>query len=120
MRFIYTVRIDEDNNAASCPTIIDCKRFIRDFQRHDKTIHRFSIYNEETGTIIKINIKENITMKKQELFEKAVKAMDNYTKAVEMGLSDFANYYHSQMKTLCNEIRHRGLKQEFDDFALVF
>lgn len=118
MRFIYTVRIDNDD-AVTCPAIMDCKRFIKDFQRHNNATHRFSIYNEETGTIIQINIKENITMKKQELFEKAVKAMDNYTKAVEMGLSDFANYYHSQMKTLCNEIRHRGLKQEFDDFALV-
>lgn len=120
MRFIYTVRIDEDNNAASCPTIIDCKRFIRDFQRHDKTIHRFSIYNEETGTIIQINIKENNTMKKQELFEKAIKAMDNYSKAVEMELDDFANYYYCQMRKLLQEIKSRGLKQEFDDFALVF
>lgn len=58
-------------------------------------------------------------MKKKELFEKAIKAMDNYARAVEMGLDDFANYYYSQMKTLCNEIRYRGLKQEFDNFALV-
>lgn len=119
MKFIYTVRIDNDD-AVTCPTITDCKRFIKDFQRHNNTIHEFSIYNEETGTIIEIKIKENNTMKKQELFEKAIKAMDNYTRAVEMDLDNFANYYNSQMKTLCNEIRRRGLEQEFDDFALVF
>ena len=35
-------------------------------------------------------------MKKQELFEHAVRAMDNYTRAIEMDLLDFANYYDNQ------------------------
>ncbi len=58
-------------------------------------------------------------MNKQELFERAIKAMDNYTKSVEMGLSDFANYYDCQTKKLCKEIKRKGLAEEFEEFALV-
>ena len=58
-------------------------------------------------------------MKKQELFENAIKAMDNYTKAVEMGLSDFANYFDCQFKKLSKEIKQKGLYNEFEEFALV-
>lgn len=71
--------------------------------------------NEITNTFKK-EVKE---MKKQELFEKAVNAIDNYTKSIEMGLSDFANYYHCRMKELCDEIKVKGLSQEFEEFALV-
>lgn len=59
-------------------------------------------------------------IEKEKLFEAATQAMDNYNKAVEMGLDDFANYYYCQMRKLLQEIKSRGLKQEFDDFALVF
>ena len=58
-------------------------------------------------------------MKKQELFEKATMAMDNYTKAVEMGLDDFATYYDNRMKELCGIIRQMGLTKEFEEFAIV-
>lgn len=58
-------------------------------------------------------------MEKQELFEKAAAAMDNYTKAVEMGLQDFANYYDSKMRELCEEIKAKGLSREFEDYACV-
>lgn len=63
--------------------------------------------------------KEVNEMKKQELFGKAVNAMDNYTRAVEMGLSDFANYYDCKMKELYVEIKAKGLDREFEEFALV-
>lgn len=63
--------------------------------------------------------KEVNKMKKQELFEKAVNAMDNYTKAVEMGLSDFANYYDCKTKELYGEINAKGLCREFEEFALI-
>lgn len=58
-------------------------------------------------------------MNKQKLFKKAVNTMDNYTKAVEMGLNDFANYYNHQMHKLLNKIKSKGLEQEFEEFALV-
>lgn len=58
-------------------------------------------------------------MKKQELFVKAVAAMDNYTRAVEMGLQDFANYYDSKMQELCEEIQAKGLSREFEEYACV-
>lgn len=58
-------------------------------------------------------------MEKQKLFEKAVAAMDNYTKAVEMGLQDFANYYDCKMRELCEEIKAKGLSREFEEFVCV-
>lgn len=58
-------------------------------------------------------------MKKKELFEKAVKAMDNYTKAVEMGLTDFENYYDSISKKLYRKIKEGGLEEEFDDYIFT-
>lgn len=58
-------------------------------------------------------------MKKQELFAKATTAMDNYTKAIEMGLDDFAAYYDNRTKELCGIIRQMGLTKEFEEFALV-
>ena len=58
-------------------------------------------------------------MKKQELFEKAVAAMDNYTKAVEMGLLDFANYFDCKRRELCEEIKAKGLSREFEEYACV-
>ena len=58
-------------------------------------------------------------MNKQELFEKAVKAMDKYTKAVEMGLTDFENYYDSISKELYREIKKRDLEEEFDDYIFT-
>lgn len=57
---------------------------------------------------------------KNKLFETAVNAMDNYNKAIEMGLEDFANYYYCRMHELIQEIKTKGLQQEFNDFALVF
>ncbi|MGN0594914.1 MAG: hypothetical protein ACI4I6_07125 [Hominimerdicola sp.] len=63
--------------------------------------------------------KEVYKMEKQELFEKAAAAMDNYTKAVEMGLQDFANYYDSKMRVLCEEIKAKGWGREFEDYACV-
>ena len=62
---------------------------------------------------------EEVKMEKQELFEKATKAMDNYAKAIEMGLSDFANYFDAKMREHLKEIKIRGLYQEFEDFTLV-
>lgn len=119
MKYIYTVLIDNDE-AVSCPTLKIAKRFISDFWRQsNESTHKFSIYNTENGITIEIKIKEYNTMKKQELFEKATRAMDNYTRAVEMGLFDFANYYESQMKEVCTEIRKKGLSREFEEFALV-
>ena len=64
-------------------------------------------------------VKEVCKMKKQELFVKAVNAMDNYKKAVEMGLQDFANYYDSKMRELCEEIKAKGWGREFEDYACV-
>ncbi len=58
-------------------------------------------------------------MEKQELFQRAVNAMDNHTEALEMGLQDFANYFDCQMRELCEEIKAKGWGQEFEDFACV-
>lgn len=63
--------------------------------------------------------KEVNKMKKQELFEKAAAAMDNYTRAVEMGLQDFANYYDCKIRELCEEIKAKGWGREFEDYACV-
>ena len=63
--------------------------------------------------------KELMKMKKQELFENTVKAMDNYTKAIEMDMPDFENYYNCKMKEYFAEIDSRGLNGEFEAFALV-
>ena len=63
--------------------------------------------------------KEVCKMKKQELFEQAAAAMDNYTRAVEMGLQDFANYYDSKMRELCEGIKAKGLSREFEEYACV-
>lgn len=63
--------------------------------------------------------KEVCKMKNQELFEKAVNAMDNYTRAVEMGLQDFANYYDCRMRELLGEIKAKGLSREFEEYACV-
>ena len=59
-------------------------------------------------------------MKKQELFEKTVKSMDNYTKAIEMELFDFENYYYEKMREYLAEIKQRGLENEFSEYSLVF
>lgn len=59
------------------------------------------------------------TIKKQELFDKTIKAMDNYTRAVEMDYDDFANYFDSRMKELLKEIKKRGWHKEFKDFACI-
>ena len=59
-------------------------------------------------------------MEKQELFEKAVKAMDNYVKAIEMELFDFANYFNENMREYLAEIKQRGLENEFSEYSLVF
>lgn len=58
-------------------------------------------------------------MKKQELFERAAEAMDNYTRAIEMDLLDFANYFDTKMKEYLKEIKTRGLFEEFEEFALI-
>lgn len=58
-------------------------------------------------------------MEEQELFEKTVKAMDNYIKAIEIDLPDFASFYYSRFKELYNNIEQKGLKEEFDEFALI-
>lgn len=58
-------------------------------------------------------------MEKQELFQRAVNAMDNHTKSVEMGLEDFANYFDCQMRELCEEIKAKGWSHEFEDYACV-
>ena len=58
-------------------------------------------------------------MMKERLFKKAVDAMDNYTKAIEMGLCDFANYYDARMRELLKEIKSMGWEQEFEEFSLV-
>lgn len=58
-------------------------------------------------------------MKKNEFFQKAVTAMDNYTRAIEMEASYFENYYYCKMREYLAEIRARGWAEEFDDFALV-
>lgn len=63
--------------------------------------------------------KEVCKMKNQELFEKAVAAMDNYTRAVEMGLTDFANYFDCKRRELCKEIKAKGLSREFEEYACV-
>lgn len=57
-------------------------------------------------------------MSKQELFNKAVTAADNYAKAIKVGLFDFANYFDKQGKELYQEIKQRGLEQEYSDFVL--
>ena len=58
-------------------------------------------------------------MTKQELFNKAVEAMDNYIKAIEMQEDDFANYYFNRMRELSREITERGLTNEFQEYATV-
>lgn len=63
--------------------------------------------------------KEVYKMEKQKLFEKAVNAMDNYTKAVEMGLQDFANYFDCKRRELCEEIKAKGWGREFEEYACV-
>ena len=57
-------------------------------------------------------------MSKQELFNKAITAADNYTKAIEAGLFDFANYFDKQGKELYQKIKQRGLEQEYSDYIL--
>jgi len=52
-------------------------------------------------------------MKKQELFERTAEAMDNYARAIEMDLLDFANYFDAKMKEHLKEIKARGLSEEF-------
>lgn len=58
-------------------------------------------------------------MKKQELFERAAEAMDNYARAIETDLLDFANYFEAKMKEHLKEIKIRGLSEEFEEFALI-
>lgn len=57
-------------------------------------------------------------MSKQELFSKAITSADNYTKAIKAGLFDFANYFDEQGKELYQEIKQRGLEQEYSDYVL--
>lgn len=76
--------------------------------------------NNELYDIFDFIIKtEKEKMEEQELFEKTVKAMDNYIKAIEIDLPDFASYYYSRFKELYNNIEQKGLKEEFDEFALI-
>lgn len=120
MRYIYTVIIDNDE-AVSCPSMKIAKKFILDFQRmNNEPVHKFSIYNTESGISKEIKIKERNTMKKEELFEKAVKAMDSYTEAIKMDLLEFADYFDAEMRKYTKEIKRRGLAEEFEEFALIF
>lgn len=57
-------------------------------------------------------------MSKQELFSKAITAADNYAKAIESGLFDFANHFDAKGKELYQEIKRRGLEQEYNDYIL--
>ena len=57
-------------------------------------------------------------MNKKELFTKAVKAMDDYAKAVDMELPEYENYFDAVMRELLAEIKSNGWDNEFDDFAL--
>lgn len=90
----------------------------------DCMINDFFSEDEELQEIFCIELSnyfrnEVCKMKKQELFEKAVAAMDNYTKAVEMGLLDFANYFDCKRRELCEEIKAKGLSREFEEYACV-
>ena len=55
-------------------------------------------------------------MSKQELFSKAITAADNYTRAIEAGLFDFADYFDELGKELYQEIKQRGLEGEYSDY----
>ena len=57
-------------------------------------------------------------MSKQELFSKAIKAADNYSKAIENDMLDFANYFDAKGKELYQEIKRRGLEEEYSDYIL--
>ena len=118
MRFIYDILID-DAVAISCSSFRVAKNMIKELSEHYKE-SSFGIYNSDTGIIINAVTKENYKMKKQELFEKTVKSMDNYTKSIEMELFDFENYYHEKMREYLSEIKQRGLEDEFSEYALVF
>lgn len=90
----------------------DC--MINDFFSEDEELQE--IFCNELSNFFRNEVNR---MEKQELFEKAVAAMDNYTKAVEMGLQDFANYYDSKMRELCEKIKAKGWGREFEDYACV-
>lgn len=55
-------------------------------------------------------------MSKQELFSNAITAADNYTRAIEVGLFDFADYFDELGKELYQEIKQRGLEGEYSDY----
>ena len=117
MRFIYDVLID-DAVEISCSSFRVAKNMIKELSEYYKE-SSFGIYNSDTGITINLVTKENYKMKKQELFEKTVKSMDNYTKAIEMELSDFANYYHEKTREYLSEIRKQNLENEFSEYALI-
>lgn len=56
-------------------------------------------------------------MSKQELFEALVRAMDNYNKALEVGMSEFENYYNNRIEELYQEVENKGLTEEFEDYT---
>lgn len=56
-----------------------------------------------------------------ELFESTLKAMDDYTKAVEMGFPmQYINRLDEKQKSLYEKIKSLGLLEEFEDYAMTF
>lgn len=65
------------------------------------------------------------TIQKEELFKKAIEAIDRYNKLVNSyAAGKFEEWeqheerYHNVMGLFLSEIRHRGLEEEFDDYLL--
>lgn len=58
-------------------------------------------------------------MNKQELFEKLAKASDSYNKSLELGIDEFTNYFDCIVNELYQEIKERGLIEEFEDYSLT-
>lgn len=57
-------------------------------------------------------------MSNNELFTKAVKAIDDYNKAVEMGFPQgYINKLDSKIGHYLSEIGSRGLTEAFNDYA---
>ena len=69
---------------------------------------------------MKTTNKESIVITKEELFRKAVKAMYNYLKAIEMDVPEFEKHCGSVSHELYQEIKRRGLVEEFKDYMLDF
>lgn len=58
-------------------------------------------------------------IRKKELFEKALKAADQYNRAVEVGATIFQELFHLISQDFYNEIVANGWEQEYQDFVLM-